>query len=119
MPTMTPEIIELTNRRFMHYKPDMFGRAQFTDYIWRDMRTVELEENVFPGRAGGLASLGGCQRGNKRGDDGGTGESTGHGGRSDYRATSGCIDWFAHWLFVASVASFDFARSQRRLIRAS
>ncbi len=44
---LTPEIIVLTNRRFMHYKPDMFGRAQFTDYIWRDMRTVELEENVF------------------------------------------------------------------------
>lgn len=43
----TPEIVALTNRRFMHYKPDMFGRAKFTDYIWRDMRTVEMEENVW------------------------------------------------------------------------
>jgi hypothetical protein len=44
---LTPEIMVLTNRRFMHYKPDLFGRAKFTDYIWRDMRSVELEENVW------------------------------------------------------------------------
>jgi hypothetical protein len=44
---LTPEIVVLTNRRLMHYKPDLFGRAQFADYIWRDMVTVELEENVF------------------------------------------------------------------------
>lgn len=44
---LTPEILVMTNRRFMHYKPDLFGRAKFTDYIWRDMRTVELEENVW------------------------------------------------------------------------
>lgn len=44
---LTPEIIVLTNRRFMHYLPDLFGRAKFTDYIWRDMRSVELEENVW------------------------------------------------------------------------
>lgn len=44
---LTPEIVVLTNRRLMHYKPDLFGRAQFTDYIWRDMRAVELEENVW------------------------------------------------------------------------
>jgi hypothetical protein len=44
---LTPEIVVMTNRRFMHYKPDMFGRAKFTDYIWRDMKSVELEENVW------------------------------------------------------------------------
>ncbi len=44
---LTPEILVLTNRRFMHYKPDLFGRAKFTDYIWRDMRAVDLEENVW------------------------------------------------------------------------
>lgn len=44
---LTPEIIVLTNRRFLHYKPDLFGRAKFTDYIWRDLRSVEMEENVF------------------------------------------------------------------------
>jgi hypothetical protein len=44
---LTPEIVVMTNRRLMHYKPDLFGRAKFTDYIWRDMRAVELEENVW------------------------------------------------------------------------
>lgn len=44
---MTPEILVMTNRRFMHYTPDLFGRAQFKDYIWRDMRSVDLEENVW------------------------------------------------------------------------
>lgn len=44
---LTPEILVMTNRRFMHYKPDLFGRAKFTDYIWRDMRSVELEEHVW------------------------------------------------------------------------
>ncbi len=44
---LTPEIVVLTNRRFMHYKPDLFGRAKFTDYIWRDLRSVDMEENVF------------------------------------------------------------------------
>jgi hypothetical protein len=44
---LTPEIVVLTNRRFIYYKPDLFGRADFIDYIWRDMTAVELEENVF------------------------------------------------------------------------
>lgn len=44
---LTPEVIVLTSRRLMHYKPDLFGRAKFIDYIWRDMRSVELEENVW------------------------------------------------------------------------
>ena len=44
---LTPEVVVLTNRRLLHYKPDLFGRAKFTDYIWRDMRSVELEENIW------------------------------------------------------------------------
>lgn len=44
---LTPEILVMTNRRFMHYVPDLFGRAKFVDYIWRDMKTVEMEENVW------------------------------------------------------------------------
>ena len=44
---LTPEIVVMTNRRFIHYKPDMFGRASFREYIWRDLRSVELEENVW------------------------------------------------------------------------
>lgn len=47
MPDLTPEIMVMTNRRLMHYQPDLFGRAKFIDYIWRDMRTVEMEENVW------------------------------------------------------------------------
>lgn len=44
---LTPEIVVMTNRRFMHYTPDLFGRAKFIDYIWRDMKSVEMEENVW------------------------------------------------------------------------
>lgn len=44
---LTPEIVVMTNRRFMHYTPDLFGRAKFIDYIWRDMRSVAMEENVW------------------------------------------------------------------------
>ena len=47
LPDLTPEIMVMTNRRFMHYKPDLFGRAKFIDYIWRDMKSVEMEENVW------------------------------------------------------------------------
>ena len=47
LPDLTPEIMVMTNRRLMHYQPDLFGRAKFIDYIWRDMRTVEMEENVW------------------------------------------------------------------------
>lgn len=43
----TPEIVALTNRRFMHYRQNMLGRAQFTDYIWRDLKEAKLEENVM------------------------------------------------------------------------
>ncbi len=47
VPDLTPEIMVMTNRRLMHYQPDLFGRAKFIDYIWRDMRSVEMEENVW------------------------------------------------------------------------
>ena len=43
----TPEIVVLTNRRFMHYKQNMFGRAEFTDYIWRELKEAKLEEGVM------------------------------------------------------------------------
>lgn len=44
---LTPEIVVLTNRRFMHYKPSMLGRAEFTDYIWRDLKEAKLTEHVW------------------------------------------------------------------------
>jgi hypothetical protein len=44
---LSPDVVVLTNRRFMHYKPSMFGRAEFRDYIWRDLKEAQLTENVF------------------------------------------------------------------------
>ncbi len=44
---LTPEVVVLTNRRFMHYRPSMFGRAEFRDYIWRDLKEAKLTDNVF------------------------------------------------------------------------
>ncbi len=43
----TPEIVVLTNRRFIHYKQNMLGRAQFTDHIWRELKEAKLEEGVM------------------------------------------------------------------------
>ena len=43
----TPEVVVLTNRRFMHYQQNMLGRAQFTDYIWRELKEARLEEGML------------------------------------------------------------------------
>jgi len=43
----TPEIVVLTNRRFMYYQQKMMGSAQFTDYIWRELKEAKLEEGVM------------------------------------------------------------------------
>ena len=43
----TPEIVVLTNRRFMHYRQNLMGSAQFTDYIWRELKEARLEEGVM------------------------------------------------------------------------
>ncbi len=42
----TPEIVILTNRRFIHYEQHMLGRAQFTDHIWRELKDAKLEEGM-------------------------------------------------------------------------
>ena len=44
---LSPDVVVLTNRRFMYYHPSMFGRADFKDYIWRDLQSANLTENVF------------------------------------------------------------------------
>lgn len=44
---LTPDVVVLTNRRFMQYHPSMFGRAEFRDFIWRDLSQATLLENVF------------------------------------------------------------------------
>ena len=43
----TPEIVVLTNRRFMHYQQNLMGSAKFTDYIWRELKEAKLEEGVM------------------------------------------------------------------------
>lgn len=42
-----PICVVLTTRRFIVYKPELMGQAQFEDYIWRDLRNVDLKEDVI------------------------------------------------------------------------
>ncbi len=44
---LSPDVVVLTNRRFMFYKPSMLGRAEFTDYIWRDLSRAALQEHMM------------------------------------------------------------------------
>lgn len=44
---LTREILVLTNRRIMHYRPRVLGGGEFTDYIWRDIKRTELTEGTF------------------------------------------------------------------------
>lgn len=43
----TPEIVILTNRRFIHYQQNMLGRAHFNDHIWRELKEARLEEGMM------------------------------------------------------------------------
>ncbi len=42
-----PVCVVLTTRRFIIYKPELMGQAQFEDYIWRDLKNVDLKEDVI------------------------------------------------------------------------
>lgn len=42
-----PMCVVLTTRRFIIYKPELMGQAQFEDYIWRDLKDVDLKEDVI------------------------------------------------------------------------
>lgn len=44
---IAPDSVVLTNRRFIIYKPKMFGRVVFTDYIWRDLRDAKYKEGIL------------------------------------------------------------------------
>lgn len=44
---MAPDVVVLTNRRFIDYRPNMMGRATFKDYIWRDLRDATLTEHMM------------------------------------------------------------------------
>lgn len=58
-----PDAIVLTNRRFIAYQPKMLGRVHFEDYIWRDLKDVQLKEDIigatlsFRTAAGGRFSM--------------------------------------------------------------
>lgn len=42
-----PDCIALTNRRFIFYRPKLFGRVDFEDYVWRELHDARLSENVI------------------------------------------------------------------------
>lgn len=42
-----PDSAVLTNRRFIIYRPRMFGRVTFEDYIWRDLQDAKLTEGML------------------------------------------------------------------------
>lgn len=43
----TPDSAVLTNRRFIIYRPRVFNRVTFDDYIWRDLQDAKLVEGIF------------------------------------------------------------------------
>lgn len=45
--SMTPDSVVLTNRRLIVYRPKMFGRVDFDDFIWRDLSDAKLKEGMM------------------------------------------------------------------------
>lgn len=43
----SPDCVALTSRRFMIVRPKMLGRLQFDDYIWRDLRNVQVQDDLI------------------------------------------------------------------------
>ena len=48
--SLSPDSVVLTNKRFILYRPKLFGRVEFEDYIWRDLHSAELVEGVINSR---------------------------------------------------------------------
>jgi hypothetical protein len=44
---VTPECVVLTTKRFILYKPKLLGGANFEDYVWRDLKDVQLKEGLM------------------------------------------------------------------------
>lgn len=44
---VSPDCVVLSNKRFIIYRPKMFGRVDFEDYIWRDLRDARIKEGVM------------------------------------------------------------------------
>lgn len=43
----SPDCVALTSRRFMIVRPKMLGRLVFEDYIWRDLRNVQVQDDLI------------------------------------------------------------------------
>jgi hypothetical protein len=41
-----PNAVVLTTRRFIIYRPALFGRVRFEDYIWLDLHDAKLREDI-------------------------------------------------------------------------
>ena len=42
-----PDSVIFTDRRFIIYRPKMFGGAVFSDYTWAELKNVEREEGIM------------------------------------------------------------------------
>jgi hypothetical protein len=45
--SFSPDSVVLTNKRFITYRPTLFGGANFQDYIWRDLHDARLTEGII------------------------------------------------------------------------
>ena len=43
----SPDVVALTNRRFMIFRPKMLGRMTFFDCLWKDCKNVHFQENIL------------------------------------------------------------------------
>lgn len=43
----SPDSVILTSRRFIVYRPQIFGQVTFEDHIWRDLHDARLNEGVL------------------------------------------------------------------------
>ena len=41
------DCIALTTKRFIFYRPKLLGRADFEDFVWRELRDAKLSENLI------------------------------------------------------------------------
>lgn len=45
--SLSPDSVVLTNKRFIVYRPTLFGRVDFQDYVWRDLHDARLSEGFI------------------------------------------------------------------------
>lgn len=44
---LSPDSVILTNKRFIVYRPGLFGQVNFEDYIWRFLHDAKLSEGMI------------------------------------------------------------------------